>query len=107
SEDSDLLIGEKAVKRLLRGFGTPKACVYSSEDILTATKLSVTQLKQMACLAGIDYIPGGVRGIGLHTAYKLIKRYKYIEKFPSHVLKKYPGLNDEFRQKMTKAWNLF
>ncbi|MEM4691278.1 MAG: flap structure-specific endonuclease, partial [Desulfurococcaceae archaeon] len=47
------------------------------------------QLIDLAILIGTDYNPDGVKGIGLKTAYKLIKEYGSLEKIPKALLGNY------------------
>jgi len=83
SEDGDLLCG--GITNLLREFGSPKQCLYNAKDILYATKLSLSQLQQIACIAGNDYTKSKIAGMGLVRAYTLIRKYETCE----HMIEKW------------------
>jgi exonuclease-1 len=55
------------VKLCLSGEG----CYLSLTNILEGLKLNMNQFQSLCILAGCDYIKN-VRGVGIHTAYKLI-----------------------------------
>ncbi|BGP15941.1 hypothetical protein JCM10213_003628 [Rhodosporidiobolus nylandii] len=83
TEDSDLLVfGCKNVLFKLDGEGN---CVSISRDDFSQcreynfTDWSDTEFRQMAILSGCDYLDSVV-GLGLKTAYRLMRKYKTAEK---------------------------
>lgn len=92
SQDYDsLLFGAKKLVRNLTITGRrklPGKDVYVEikpeliEVDLLLKKLAITreQLIDIAILIGTDYNPGGIKGIGIKTAYRIIKKYGSIEK---------------------------
>lgn len=73
SEDSDFLVG--GVDCVLRGFATPRQAIYRTEEVLRLLHIDLTQLQEIASIAGNDYTRVGIRGLGLVHAYKLITKY--------------------------------
>lgn len=73
SEDSDYVIG--GVAKLVRNFGTKTQAVYALHDILTSSKLSLTQLQEFAAIVGNDYTQGGIPGLGLVKAHALLQEH--------------------------------
>ncbi len=88
TEDSDLLVfGCKSVLFKLDPVSA-SVCFISRSDFgspsLSAESLSFfgwsdTQFRWMAMLSGCDYLPS-VPGVGLKTAYSLIKKYKSVDR---------------------------
>lgn len=54
--------------------------------LLKELNLTREQLIDVAILVGTDYNPDGVKGLGVKTAYKLIKEYGSLEKIPKPLL---------------------
>lgn len=108
SDDSDLLVSGCD---LIRGFGSMSCRLYKIDDILARAKITLRQLQEMACLAGCDYVKGGVRGIGMKTAHALIQRYKSLERMKVRMnpkeRAKYTTFNDEFMKKANRALEIF
>uniref|UniRef100_A0A7C4JLP4 Flap endonuclease 1 n=1 Tax=Staphylothermus marinus TaxID=2280 RepID=A0A7C4JLP4_STAMA len=59
------------------------------DNLLKELGIKRDQLIDIAILIGTDYNPDGVKGIGLKTAYKLIKEYGSLEKIPKALLGNY------------------
>lgn len=83
SEDSDLLVfGAKCLLTKLDQYGN---CIELNKTDFSACKdinlagWSDTAFRQMAILSGCDYLPS-INNMGLKTAYRMIRRYKNIEK---------------------------
>ncbi|KAL9610281.1 MAG: hypothetical protein Q9167_005001 [Letrouitia subvulpina] len=83
SEDSDLLVF--GAKRLLTKLDQYGDCVEISRNDFTACReISLvgwtdTEFRRMAILSGCDYL-ASVNKLGLKTAYRLVRKYKTIEK---------------------------
>ncbi|CDR45412.1 CYFA0S18e01266g1_1 [Cyberlindnera fabianii] len=83
SEDSDLLIfGAKCLLTKLNDFGE---CIAIRRDnfkncrLVPVGLLNDAQLRMVACLSGCDYTDG-IPGIGIVTAFKLVKRLGTLQK---------------------------
>ena len=83
SEDSDLLVfGAKCLLTKLDQYGD---CIAINRNDFTACKeislvgWSDTEFRRMAILSGCDYLPS-INKMGLKTAYRLVRKYKTIEK---------------------------
>ena len=85
TEDSDLLVfGCKLVifKVDNNGDGTAVSRSSFASPLLKETSLigwSDREFRQMAILSGCDYLES-VKGVGIKTAYKLMKKYKTVDK---------------------------
>ncbi|KAI4158258.1 MAG: hypothetical protein LQ342_007633 [Letrouitia transgressa] len=83
SEDSDLLVF--GAKRLLTKLDQYGDCVEISRSDFTACReISLvgwtdTEFRRMAILSGCDYL-ASINKLGLKTAYRLVRKYKTIEK---------------------------
>jgi exonuclease-1 len=83
SEDSDLLVF--GAKRLLTKLDQYGECVEINRSEFTACKAvslvgwSDAEFRQMAILSGCDYLDN-VDKIGLKTAYRLVRKYKKVER---------------------------
>lgn len=83
SEDSDLLVfGAKTLITKLDQYG--ECVVYRRADFgkckdISLVNWSDTEFRMMAILSGCDYLPG-IQGIGLKSAYRLVRQHKSIEK---------------------------
>ncbi|KAL9042409.1 MAG: hypothetical protein Q9214_003788, partial [Letrouitia sp. 1 TL-2023] len=83
SEDSDLLVF--GAKRLLTKLDQYGDCVEISRNDFTACReISLvgwtdTEFRRMAILSGCDYL-ASINKLGLKTAYRLVRKYKTIEK---------------------------
>ena len=88
TEDSDLLVFgchnvylkldtvSATVTHISRkDFGSPSLCV----DSFSLIGWSDAQFRRMAMLSGCDYLPS-IPGVGLRTAYQLLKKHKTVEK---------------------------
>jgi exonuclease 1 len=83
SEDSDLLVfGAKCLLTKLDQYGNcieiNKADFCACKEI-SLTGWSDTEFRQMAILSGCDYL-ASISNIGLKTAYRMVRKYKTIEK---------------------------
>ena len=83
SEDSDLLVfGAKCLLTKLDQYGD---CVeINRKDFTACREISLTgwsdaEFRLMAILSGCDYLPS-ISNMGLMTAYRLVRKYKTIEK---------------------------
>jgi len=83
SEDSDLLVfGAKCLITKLDKYGE---CVEINRNQFTACReISLAgwtdeDFRRMAILSGCDYLPG-VGGMGLKTAYRMLKKHKNVER---------------------------
>lgn len=83
SEDSDLLVfGAKCLLTKLNQYGD---CIEINRDDFTACRdislvgWSDAEFRLMAILSGCDYLPS-INNMGLLTAYRLVRKYKSIEK---------------------------
>jgi 5'-3' exonuclease len=86
SEDSDLLVfGCRQVLFKLDGEGN---CVGIARDDFTKCReynfagWTEKEFRQMAILSGCDYLES-IQGVGLKTAYRLLRKYKTAEKVRS------------------------
>lgn len=108
SDDSDLIISGCDV---LRNFAQGQAVLYVAKDILSKARITQSQLQQMACLAGCDYMMGGLRGMGLLTAHKFMLKFKSLDQMLIGMNKeqrrKYPEFNTDFVSQAKKAITLF
>ena len=83
SEDSDMLVF--GAKRLLTKLDQYGDCVEIHRDDFTAcTEISLVgwsdaEFRRMAILSGCDYL-ANINKMGLKTAYRLVRKYKSIEK---------------------------
>lgn len=83
SEDSDLLVF--GAKRLLTKLDQYGDCIAINRDEFTACReislvgWSDVEFRRMAILSGCDYLPS-INKMGLKTAYRLVRKYKTIEK---------------------------
>jgi len=70
SEDGDM-IGLYGIHNLLTH---KKGCyfLFNANDFLAKANLTLEQMRWLSFIAGCDFIPSGIPGIGLATAYKLI-----------------------------------
>ena len=106
SEDSDLLVfGAKRLLTKLDQFGE---CIevnrsnFASCSAVSLTDWSDEEFRRMAILSGCDYL-ASISGMGLKNAYRLVRKYKTIEKIlrmlqfdgKFHVA---PGYLDAFRK---------
>ncbi|PQE32382.1 hypothetical protein CJF32_00001149 [Rutstroemia sp. NJR-2017a WRK4] len=83
SEDSDLLVfGAKCLLTKLDQYGNcieiNKADFCACKDV-NLTGWSDTEFRTMAILSGCDYL-ASINSMGLKTAYRLVRKYKTIEK---------------------------
>lgn len=83
SEDSDLLVfGAKSLLTKLDQYGE---CIEINRNDFTACRdislvgWSDAEFRVMAILSGCDYLPS-INNMGLMTAYRLVRKYKTIEK---------------------------
>lgn len=83
SEDSDLLVfGAQVLITKLDQYG--ECVVYRRSDFTKCKEVSLVnwssdEFRMMAILSGCDYLPG-IPGIGLKSAYRLVRQHKSIEK---------------------------
>ena len=83
SEDSDLLVF--GAKRLLTKLEPHGQCIeINRRDFCACREISLTgwtdtEFRQMAILSGCDYL-GSITGLGLKTAYRMIRKHKTSEK---------------------------
>lgn len=56
------------------------------DSLLRELGIRREQLIDIAILVGTDYNPDGVKGVGLKTAYRLVKEYGSLEKIPRAML---------------------
>ncbi|QRW04876.1 exonuclease 1 [Ceratobasidium sp. AG-Ba] len=83
TEDSDLVVF--GCKNLLFKLGNDGSCVYVRRDDLAGVKdvnlsgWGDKEFRWMAMLSGCDYI-NSVQGLGLKTAYKLLRKWKTVDK---------------------------
>lgn len=83
SEDSDLLVF--GAKRLLTKLGPHGECIeINRKDFCAVREISLThwtdtEFRHMAILSGCDYL-AGLPGIGLKTAYRMIRKHKTPER---------------------------
>ncbi len=103
SEDSDLLVA--GISNLLRFFGS-KNLLYNANDILEKSKLTLLQLKQLACMSGCDYT-SGLEGMGMKTADKLMQKHKNFENIMKHLDREKYSPCDDFTKVIEKACILF
>lgn len=83
SEDSDLLVfGAKCLLTKLDQYGN---CIeINKADFCACKEISLTgwsdmEFRQMAILSGCDYL-ASINNMGLKTAYRMVRKYKTIEK---------------------------
>lgn len=60
-------------------FGSPALSSSSSDYAVSLVGWSDAQFRWMAMLSGCDYLPS-IPGVGLKTAYQLLKKHKTVEK---------------------------
>ena len=60
------------------------AKLYTLDEFLEKLRLTREQLIDLAILLGTDFNPGGFRGIGPKTAYKLIRMYRSLDNLLKH-----------------------
>ena len=83
SEDSDMLVF--GAKRLLTKLDQYGDCIEINRDDFTACReislvgWSDAEFRRMAILSGCDYL-ANINKMGLRTAYRLVRKYKTIEK---------------------------
>ncbi|QRV90778.1 exonuclease 1 [Ceratobasidium sp. AG-Ba] len=83
TEDSDLVVF--GCKNLLFKLGNDGSCVHVRRDDLAGVKdvnlsgWGDKEFRWMAMLSGCDYI-NSVQGLGLKTAYKLLRKWKTVDK---------------------------
>jgi flap endonuclease-1 len=73
----NLSIDGKRKKTGKLGFITIKPEIILLDKVLTNLKLDIDQFIVLAILAGTDYNPGGVKGIGPKKGLKLLHEYKH------------------------------
>ncbi|MCJ1471666.1 Rad2 nuclease [Lambiella insularis] len=106
SEDSDMLVF--GTKRLLTKLDQYGECVEIHRDDFTACKeislvgWSDADFRRMAILSGCDYLTN-INKMGLKTAYRLVRKYKTIERILQIVqlngqYRVPPGYLDDFRR---------
>lgn len=83
SEDSDLLVfGAKCLLTKLDQYG--ECVMISRTDFTACREISLVgwtdrEFRTMAMLSGCDYLPG-IERMGLKTAYRLVRKYKTIDR---------------------------
>ena len=73
SQDSDFIVA--GVSRLVCNMGTSAQALFCMTHILETLQITQMQLQEIAAMAGNDYTLVGIRGMGLDTAYDLIRKY--------------------------------
>ena len=71
----NLSIAGKRKKTGTLGYQTVKPEMIKLADVLTKLELTLNQLVVLAILAGTDYNPGGIKGIGPKKGLKLVKEH--------------------------------
>jgi 5'-3' exonuclease len=122
SEDSDFFAF--GVKNIVRNFSahaydkSKPLRVYNLEALLKKIKFdkkdsdkeTMDKFIEVCILCKCDYVPNGIKGIGIGKAYSGIKKFKTVEKFFKDLKKtsKKPLIHDEnFLEQVKLARNLF
>ena len=105
SEDMDLLTF--GTKILLRNINKKNIVEITLSKILLECEITQDQFIDLCILMGCDYCPT-IDGIGMHTAYKLIKQHGTIENIINNDrIKKKTYISDEFQEKYIIAREYF
>ncbi|KAK6458820.1 exonuclease [Scheffersomyces xylosifermentans] len=107
SEDSDLLIF--GCNRLITKLKDDGSCVeicreefHRVKSIPYLTKFTQEQLRLVAMLSGCDYTKG-VPGVGLKTAFTLVKKYNNLDKILAALRADGKAVPDDFLDEVNKA----
>jgi flap endonuclease-1 len=105
SEDMDLLTF--GTETLIRNINGKKAIEIKLSKILNECNINYDQFIDLCILMGCDYCPT-IEGIGMHTAFKLIKKHDNIENIINDdLIRKKIYISDEFKSKYMIAREYF
>lgn len=106
SEDMDLLTF--GTEKLLRNINGNKIIEITLSNILKECGLTYDQFIDLCIMMGCDYCPT-IDGIGMHNAYKLIKKYDNLDNIVNGVKmgKKTVTVSDEFKTRYLIAREYF
>ena len=101
TEDSDLVV--YGCKKILFKLKLNGECILYDRSALNLDKLSFEDFRKLCILSGCDYLPGGLKGIGIRKGIKMLEKCLTIDKLidsivdkPSDFVDKYQKAEDAF-----------